>query len=73
MITHVKCKKVDEVDKFLNKAGLKPNEVQITYVATGFQSYYMIFYEDPTLTPKKKSKSKAKAETEPTATPVEQV
>lgn len=58
MITHVKCKEVADVDKFLNKAGLKLNEVQITHAATGYQSYYMVFFDDPELTTKKK---KAKA------------
>ena len=59
MITHVKCKKVDEVDKFLNKAGLKVTEVQITHVTTGYKSFYMVLYDDPELTPKKKTKVKA--------------
>ena len=59
MITHVKCKEVADVDKFLNKAGLKLNEVQITHAATGYQSYYMVFFDDPELAPKKKTKDKA--------------
>lgn len=63
MITHARCKGVDDVDKFLNKAGLKPSEVQITYTATGFQSYYMVFFDDPTLQGKK-PKGKKKTETE---------
>lgn len=63
MITHVKCKEVADVDKFLNKAGLKLNEVQITHAATGYQSYYMVFYDDPELTPKKKTKAKDPAVT----------
>ena len=58
MITHVKCKEVADVDKFLNKAGLKPSEVQITHAATGYQSYYMVFFDDPELAPKKKTKGK---------------
>ena len=59
MITHVKCKEVADVDKFLNKAGLKLSEVQITHAATGYQSYYMVFFDDPELAPKKKTKVKA--------------
>lgn len=59
MITHVKCEKVADVDKFLNKSGLKPSEAQITHVTTGYQSFYMVFYDDPELTPKKKTKVKA--------------
>ena len=62
MITHAKCDKVADVDKFLNKAGLKPSEVQITHVTTGYQSYYMVFYDDPELTPKKKTKNKTNSE-----------
>ena len=63
MITHVKCEKVADVDKFLNKAGLKPSEVQITHVTTGYQSFYMVFFDDPELSPKKKTKIKAPAVT----------
>lgn len=63
MITHVKCKEVADVDKFLNKAGLKLNEVQITHAATGYQSYYMVFFDDPELAPKKKTKVNAPAVT----------
>lgn len=63
MITHVKCEKVADVDKFLNKAGLKPSEVQITHVTTGYQSFYMVFFDDPELAPKKKTKIKAPAAT----------
>ena len=59
MITHVRGEKVADVDKFRNKAGLKPSEVQITHVTTGYQSFYMVFYDDPELTPKKKTKVKA--------------
>lgn len=59
MVTHVKCDKVADVDKFLNKSGLKPSEVQITHVTTGYQSFYMVFFDDPELTPKKKTKAKA--------------
>lgn len=59
MITHVKCKEVADVDKFLNKAGLKLSEVQITHASTGYQSYYMVFFDDPELTPKKKTKVNA--------------
>ena len=59
MITHVKCDKVADVDKFLNKSGLKPSEVQITHATTGYQSFYMVFYDDPELTPKTKKKAKA--------------
>ena len=58
MITHAKCDRVADVDKFLNKAGLKPSEVQITHVTTGYQSYYMVFFDDPELAPKKKTKGK---------------
>ena len=58
MITHAKCDRVADVDKFLNKAGLKPSEVQITHVTTGYQSYYMVFFDDPGLAPKKKTKGK---------------
>ena len=58
MITHAKCDRVADVDKFLNKAGLKPSEVQITHAATGYQSYYMVFFDDPELAPKKKTKGK---------------
>lgn len=58
MITHVKCDQVADVDKFLNKAGLKVTEVQITHVTTGYKSFYMVFYDDPELTPKKKTKVK---------------
>jgi hypothetical protein len=47
MITHVRCKEVADVDKFLNKAGLKLNEVQITHASTGYQSYYMVFFDEP--------------------------
>lgn len=68
MITHVKCKEVADVDKFLNKAGLKPNEVQITHVTTGYQSYYMVFYDDPELAPKKKTKGNT-----PDVTPEQEV
>lgn len=63
MITHVKCKEVADVDKFLNKAGLKLNEVQITHAATGYQSYYMVFFDDPDLALKKKTKVNAPAVT----------
>ena len=63
MITHVRCKEVVDVDKFLNKAGLKLNEVQITHAATGYQSYYMVFFDDPELTSKKKTKAKTPAVT----------
>lgn len=63
MITHVKCEKVADVDKFLNKVGLKPSEVQITHVTTGYQSFYMVFFDDPELSPKKKTKIKAPAVT----------
>lgn len=59
MITHVKCDQVADVDKFLNKAGLKVTEVQITHVTTGYKSFYMVFFDDPELTPKKKTKVKA--------------
>lgn len=59
MITHVKCKEVADVDKFLNKADLKLNEVQITHVATGYQSYYMVFFDDPELALKKTTKVNA--------------
>lgn len=59
MITHVKCKEVAEVDKFLNKAGLKLSEVQITHATTGYQSFYMVFFDDPELTTKKKTKANA--------------
>jgi hypothetical protein len=38
---------------------LKLNEVQITHAATGYQSYYMVFFDDPELAPKKKTKGKA--------------
>jgi hypothetical protein len=47
MVKHVQCKNVADVDKFLNKAGLKPSEVQITHTTTGYQSFYMVFYEEP--------------------------
>ena len=63
MITHAKCDRVADVDKFLNKAGLKLNEVQITHAATGYQSYYMVFFDDPELAPKKKTKVNAPAVT----------
>lgn len=53
MITHVKCDQVADVDKFLNKAGLKVTEVQVTHVTTGYKSFYMVFYDDPELTGKK--------------------
>lgn len=59
MITHVRCDQVADVDKFLNKAGLKVTEVQITHVTTGYKSFYMVFFDDPELTPKKKTKVKA--------------
>jgi len=63
MITHVKCDQVADVDKFLNKAGLKVTEVQITHVTTGYKSFYMVFFDDPELTPKKKTKANAPAVT----------
>lgn len=63
MITHIKCDQVADVDKFLNKAGLKVTEVQITHVTTGYKSFYMVFYDDPELTPKKKTKAKDPAVT----------
>ena len=63
MITHAKCDKVADVDKFLNKAGLNPSEVQITHVTTGYQSYYMVFFDDPELALKKKTKVNAPAVT----------
>lgn len=58
MITHVRCDQVADVDKFLNKAGLKVTEVQITHVTTGYKSFYMVFFDDPELAPKKKTKGK---------------
>lgn len=58
MITHVRCDQVADVDKFLNKAGLKVTEVQITHVTTGYKSFYMVFFDDPELAPKKKAKGK---------------
>lgn len=70
MITHVRCDQVADVDKFLNKAGLKVTEVQITHVTTGYKSFYMVFFDDPELTPKKKTKAKAPAVTpEPEVNP----
>lgn len=70
MITHVRCDQVADVDKFLNKAGLKVTEVQITHVTTGYKSFYMVFFDDPELTPKKKAKAKAPAVTpEPEVNP----
>ena len=47
MVKHVQCKGVGDVDKFLNKAGLKLSEVQICHVAGGYGSYYMVFYNEP--------------------------
>jgi hypothetical protein len=47
MVKHVQCKGVGDVDKFLNKAGLKPGEVNIVHVAGGYGSYYMVFFDEP--------------------------
>jgi len=47
MVKHVQCKGVSDVDKFLNKAGLKPAEVNIVHAGNGYGSYYMVFFDDP--------------------------
>lgn len=47
MVKHVQRKAVGDVDKFLNKAGLKPAEVNIVHVSSGYGSYYMVFFDEP--------------------------
>ena len=47
MVKHVQCKAVGDVDKFLNKAGLKPAEVNIVHASSGYGSYYMVFFDEP--------------------------
>lgn len=47
MVKHVQCKGVADVDKFMNKAGLKPYEVSIVHVVGRYGSNYMVFYDEP--------------------------
>lgn len=47
MITHARFKDIAEVDKFLNKAGLRLDEVQITHTVNRGGGFYMVFYDDP--------------------------
>ena len=47
MVKHVQIKAVADVDKFLNKAGLKLNEVQIVYTVGKFGGNYMVFFDEP--------------------------
>jgi len=47
MVKHVQCKGVADVDKFLNKAGLKPADVNIVHVVGRYNSSYMVFYDEP--------------------------
>lgn len=45
MVQHIQIKSVAEVDKFLNKAGLHLDEVQIVYTVGKYGGNYMVFYE----------------------------
>ena len=47
MVKHVQCKSVGDVDKFLNRAGLKPADVNIVHAGNGYGSYYMVFFDEP--------------------------
>ena len=55
MVKHVQCKGVADVDKFLNKAGLKPAEVNIVHVVGRYNSNYMVFYDEPEDNPESKA------------------
>lgn len=45
MIKHEKLNGVADVDKFLNKSGLKLPQVQIVYAVQKFGGNYFVFYD----------------------------
>ena len=45
MIRHEKLNGVADVDKFLNKSGLKLPQVQIVYAVQKFGGNYFVFYD----------------------------
>lgn len=45
MIKHEKLNGVSDVDKFLNKSGLKLPQVQIVYAVQKFGGNYFVFYD----------------------------
>lgn len=47
MVKHQKCHGVNDVDKFLNDAGLRLDQVQIVYGLSKFGGDYYVFYEAP--------------------------
>ena len=46
MITHEKCPGVSDVEKFLNRSGLRLDQVKIVYGSAGrFSGSYYVFYD----------------------------
>lgn len=47
MVKHEKCHGVSDVDKFLNRSGLRLDQVQIVYGLSKFGGDYFVFYDAP--------------------------
>jgi len=47
MVKHEKCHGVSDVDKFLNRSGLRLDQVQIVYGLSKFGGDYYVFYDAP--------------------------
>ena len=45
MVKHEKCHGVSDVDKFLNRSGLRLDQVQIVYGLSKFGGDYYVFYD----------------------------
>ena len=68
MVTHERCHGVGDVEKFLNKAGLHLDQVQIVYGSSGrCGGDYYVFYEVEDKTPARPKLKKVKENFDPIA------
>lgn len=63
MVTHARCDKLADVEKFFAGSGLKLADTQIVHVSTRCAGFYLVFYDDGT-EPAPKRTRRAKAEPE---------
>ena len=55
MVRHQKCHGVADVDKFINSAGLRLDQVQVVYGMSRVGGDYYVFYETPAPPAKKRT------------------